>query len=134
MSSTTYRSLTISAGDGKPCMGEDGNYRRRYVVTVKSDGTGVTRRFTFHDSIANHEAGKVGLSPDDLLEAFECFVRDADAGGMGWAEFAGDFGYDPDSYSGRQIWKSCRAARQKFYDLWHRGDMEPAEILEDLNL
>lgn len=128
---TTFRSLTISAGNGKRIMSQDGRYRRQYTVSVKSDGTGVTRRFTFTDSIHNEENGKVGLSSEELLYAFRCFTEDATAAMQPFEDFADDFGYDNDSIRARNVYLACKASLRKFRDLW-ATDVDPYEVLEQL--
>lgn len=121
-----FRSLTISAGDGAAKMSQaDGRYRRVYTVIVRSDGTGRTIRFTFHDSITNHQAGKIGLSPDELLWAFQCFVSDAEAGSQSFTEFCDD------SRTARRSWEACRSAAARFRTLW-AGDVEPGDVWDDL--
>lgn len=131
MSEVTFGSLTIRAGDGAREMNERGEYRRVYSIRVKSDGTGKEVRFTFHDSVHNEDVGKKGLGPDDLLEAFRCFVGDAEAGDMEFGEFADNFGYDSDSYSARQTHKACKRASEKLYVLYH-DYRSPGTVLEAL--
>jgi len=131
--SVDFRALTISANEGAPEMDQEtGRYRYRYNVSVRSDATGAAIRFVFHASIADYEAGKRGLAGDDLLWAFRCFVEDANAGEMSFAEFCGDFGYDEDSISARNVWRECRRASKKFASLWH-GATEAADVLEELS-
>lgn len=132
MTQATFGALTIRAGQGARIMGEDGRYRRRYSVRVRSDATDRNIRFEFTDSIHNEETGKAGLGPDDLLEAFRCFVSDADAGNQEFADFASDYGYDQDSYSARQVHKACKAALVKFAKLYSDG-RDPVAVLEQLS-
>lgn len=128
-----FRALTISVGPGKRELDQKmGDYRRKYTVTVVSDATGLSRRFTFTDSIANERAGKVGLAGDELLYAFRCFVEDAAAGERSFDEFAADYGYDLDSHSARQTFRAFQASRQKFRDLWH-SEVDPYAVLEELS-
>lgn len=118
MSSATFRCLTIKTGDGAPRMNGDGRYRYVFNVSIHSDATGVTRRFTYNDSIHNYSIGQRGLAGDDLLEAFRCFVGDAQAGLCSHAEFCDDFGYDVDSIAAKRMWTDCKAATVKYRALW----------------
>lgn len=127
-----FRALTITASPGRADMDQEtGRYRYRYTITVQSDGTDAKIRFTFFDSIANYDAGKAGLGPDDLLWAFSCFVSDAMAGAQSFAEFCEEFGYDDDSIRARDTWKACRRSLDKFNRL-HYWPTEPADVLEAL--
>ncbi len=130
--SVDFRCLTISTGAGRRELDQrTGEYRRKYVVTIKSDATGATRRFTFTNSKADERAGKVGLAGTDLLYAFRCFVDDGTYAEEGFANFADSLGYDQDSYSARQMFRACQAARRKFDDLF-AGPVNPAGVLDEL--
>ncbi len=129
----TLRCLTISAGAGKRVLDQDmGRYRRQYTVSVQSDATGVTRRFTFTDSVHNEDGGKVGISGTELLYAFRCFVEDGQMGAGSFEDMASEFGWSVDSYSARQTFKACQAAARKFRELWST-DVEPGDILDELS-
>ena len=128
----SFRCLTITADNGRPEMDERGNYRYRYAVTVRSDSTGARRRFTFHASTADYDAGRRGLGGKDLLYAFRCFVEDAAAGEQPFSDFCSDFGYDTDSRTAERIWKGCRAAGGKLADLFHT-DTDPVDLLDELS-
>lgn len=129
---TDFLCLTISAGDGTRVMDQrDGQYRRKYRVSVKSDATGRRISFNYWDSIHNESLGNVGLNRDGLLSAFWSFVSDAAAGEETFADFAVDSGYDKDSYSARSIHRACKSARERFGRLWHE-DREPAWVLDQL--
>lgn len=142
---TDFLALTISAGSGTEESAADlwrddemslarrNSRRYRFTVTVTSDATGARTRFTYHGSIADHDAGTDQLDRAALLYAFRCFVEDADAGEQTFEEFADSYGYDQDSYRARQTHKACRTARAKFARLWHDPErFTPAYILEQL--
>lgn len=137
---TDFMALTISANGGRTASRSEGagdtwkaNLHYAYTVTVKSDATGARIRFTYHDSVANHDARIDSLDRNGLLYAFWSFVNDAHVGELTFAEFAADFGYDQDSYSARRTHKACRAALDKFRRLYHNADrFTPAYVLERL--
>lgn len=118
MTSVDYRCLTISAGDGRREMNERGKYHRVYSIRVQSDATNLHRVFTFHDSEHNEERGKVGLSADELLEAFYCVVQDALAGEMTFREFVDQYGYE-DAADAHDIWTACQRSARKVRELFH---------------
>lgn len=128
---TDFMALTISANRGRP---ETSRYglRRKYTVTVQSDATARTIRFDYHGSVADYDRGITSLDNDQLLYAFWSFVSDAAAGQLTFAEFADDFGYDPDSHQARQLHKACRAALTKFNKLYH-APTNPNTILDRLS-
>lgn len=133
MASIEFRCLTISANDGQRVMSqEDGRYRREYRVTVKSDATNQQRVFTFTDSIHNEERGKVGLTGDELLYAFRCWVEDGIAGDQSFADFCADYGYDTDSMSAHQTWKVCRDASRRLAALFH-AEPDAHDIIRELS-
>ncbi len=119
MGQIDFRCLTIKADQGKRVQDQEtGDYRREYFVSITSDATGARRGFRFTDSAWNEKEGRVGLSGDDLLWAFRCFVSDAQAGTAAFSEFCGDFAYDEDSRRAHGIWQACRAAADKYRGLW----------------
>lgn len=128
---TDFLCLTISAGEGKRDDSSPAGPHYTYNVSVQSDATNVTRRFTYHDSIHNASKGIDQLDRKGLLFAFWSFVQDADAGGMNFKEFCGDYGYNEDSMSAHQTWKACQDAAKKFRALWH-DEREPVWVLEQL--
>jgi hypothetical protein len=128
-----FRALTISAGQGKRVQDqEDGWHRRQYRVRVTSDATGRHITFTYTDSAHNESAGKVGLGPSDLLEAFECFVSDAAVGAESFHHFCSDFGYDEDSRQAHSTWLACRRSGERLARLYHQPT-DPADILDALH-
>ena len=132
MSTTDFGCLTISAGEGKYERQQSaGGPNYVYTVAIKSGDTKAVRRFTFHDSQHRYSQGIRTLSADDLMSAFACFVSDAQAGDLTFREFAGEFGYDDDSHSARQIHKDCKAALVKFRALYSDG-RDVYDVLETL--
>ena len=130
--SVEHRALTVSANEGTPAMDQTtGRYRYVYNVTVRSDATGASVRFTYHDSIANYDEGKRGLAGDDLLYAFWSFVSDASAGSQPFDDFCADFGYDADSRTARATWRACLSAARRLGTLYHEPT-DPADVLEQL--
>lgn len=130
--SVEHRALTISADNGAARMDQStGRYRYTYSVTVHSDATNRRIRFLYHDSLANYTAGKRGLAGDDLLYAFWSFVSDAAAGTESFEDFAGNYGYDPDSRAAHATWTACQKAARRLATLYHEPT-HPGEVLEQL--
>ena len=103
-----WEGLTITAvykGD-RPAMWDDHNYNH-HIVYVTSP-TGKTS-FDFWESIAKGRTE----TREDVLSALSCFLSDAMAGGMSFAEFCSEFGYDEDSRKAYRTWIACRKANEK---------------------
>jgi len=111
---TTYKNLTISSKylGNKAWSANDRNDRNynNHVITVKNNDTKSRCTFEFWASIAS----PVIESENDLLYAFECFIRDAMSAEQGFEDFCSEFGYDSDSRSVERIYKACERALNKF--------------------
>lgn len=125
-----FMALTISAGPGKASTWDATNgHHYRYTVKVQSDATNLSRSFRFHGSQNDYDNGHDQLSQPELLEAFRCFVSDAQAAEGTFADFCDEFGYDV--VTARRTYDACRASLRKLKDLFH-DDREPAFILDML--
>ena len=116
-----YKNLEISAiflhsqsqanaFDQKP----NGLYSNTFNITVENTDTKEGIEFFFHGSHADYEAGKIQLSKDDLLHAFECFLSDAIAGDMDFEDFCNEFEYDEDSRRAERIHTACQEQKENF--------------------
>ena len=112
---TTYKNLVITAK-----LKESGVYfpnstnslrHNKFTVSVKNVDLKKQVRFDFYDSSKNFTEGIKGLSNEDLLNAFYCFVQDAIAGELSQDEFCNEFGYD--YFDGRKIHRLCQKTAEK---------------------
>ena len=82
------------------------NYHK---VTVKNIETGKWTWFEFWQSLNEKRIS----NKEQLLEAFWCFLLDAQAGDNDYAGFCDEYGYNRYDQHSKQTYKKVRAARDK---------------------
>ena len=93
----------------------NGLMTNKFEVTVTSEHDSIT--FYFHGSHQDYLNGKIELSEDELLSAFDCFLADAICGDLSFDEFCSQLGYDEDSRRAEKIHKSCEDSFSDFQSL-----------------
>lgn len=111
---TEFKGLNLSSrfeGE-KNAIWDDGKYPqtmdRHHVVTVEYDGNKI--EFDYYPSIANPSIN----TEKELLEAFRCFLSDADSGSMSLDDFANEFYGGTGKVS--QIVATHKACQKSYYD------------------
>lgn len=96
-------------------------------VTVINKINGKRTRFDFWASIAKPEL----RTKYDVFNAFYCFVSDAIAGNMDFADFCAEVGYDEDSRRAEKTWKACKRSAAKLNRIYDGDLYELLDSLED---
>lgn len=111
---TTFKGINLSSrfvGE-KKALFDDGKYPpsedRHHVVTAEYNGTEI--EFDFYPSIAHPSID----TEKKLLEAFWCFMSDADSGSMSLDDFADAFYGGTGKVS--QIVATHKACQKEYYD------------------
>lgn len=97
--------------------GDKSDSRPRYKHFISVSVGGKRTSFNYYTSIADYEAGKTEMYPDELKTAFYNFLSDAQLGLNTFEEFCSELGYDEDSRSAEKIWKACRMSAKKITTL-----------------
>lgn len=113
---TTYKNLTLTSvylGDKNwECEGGQINNWNNHRITVINTDTKKRTSFEYWESISKC----VIDDEESLIQAFDCFVRDALAGQETFEEFCSEYGYDLDSRKAYKTYKTCK----KMYDAFER--------------
>lgn len=109
---TTYQNFTISAiYKGEKSASWDRNNKNHYKITVKNNENNKKTSFDFWCSIMNPEL----KDEKDLINAFYCFLTDAEAGTNTLSEFYKNYyGFDKDLSEAINCYNGCRKAYNKF--------------------
>ena len=99
---------------GHKCWDRGANSKRSsnsnyHKVTVKNIETGKWTWFEFWQSLNEKRI----RNKEQLLEAFWCFLLDAQAGDNDYAGFCDEYAYNMYDQHSKQIYKKVRAARDK---------------------
>ena len=96
---------------------DDTEERNIYKITVSRDGRSIN--FNFGDSIHNTERGEKP-TVDDLLDIIlsDAFCPET------FEDFAGEFGYDPDSRRAEQIFKACKMQSKKIRSIYSENELD----------
>lgn len=113
--------------------GCDVSNRNNHKVTVKNLKTGKWTWFEFWQSNAIKDI----TTESQLIEAFWCFLWDAQAGMQSYADFCDEFGWDRHDKHTRTIYNKVKVARNKAERIFE--DMDEVitmgnEIQEEYNL
>lgn len=100
---------------GFPNAPEDKLFHNHFKISIKHKNKKIS--FDFYGSNHDFELFKRKLDSKDLMDTFRVFFEDAIAGLMNFEEFAGDFGYDPDSRRAEKVWKAVKQQTAKAYTL-----------------
>lgn len=92
-------------------------YCNKFEVSVLNTDTKEQIQFDFFGSHNDYMKGKTELNEKDLLNAFDCFLMDAESGMLSFEDFCSDLGYDEDSRRAERIHKLCEEAGYKLTDL-----------------
>ena len=84
-------------------------YRIAHKITVKNTETGKKTSFDFWCSIAHPEIE----DENDILEAFDCFLRDATAGDYDIDDFYNEFYGDGEIKDAVKAWHGCQKSLKK---------------------
>lgn len=92
-------------------------YCNKFEVSVLNTDTKEQIQFDFFGSHNDYMKGKTELNGSDLLNAFDCFLMDAESGYLDFEDFCNDLGYDEDSRRAERIHKACEESGSKLIQL-----------------
>lgn len=93
----------------------------KFRVSIQTDFC--RRSFSFYGSNQDYTNGIVELDEPNLMQAFECFLLDAQCGQDTFEEFCGNCGYNTDSRSAEKIHRECIKSFKKFNALFPNADL-----------
>ena len=107
---TNYKNFEITAVyAGDKCSPWDVRNYNYHKITVKNTETGKKTSFDFWCSIAHPEIE----DENDILEAFDCFLRDATAGDYDIDDFYNEFYGDGEIKDAVKAWHGCQRSLKK---------------------
>ena len=126
---TNYKNFEITAAyAGDKCSPWDEYNYNYYKISVKNTETRKSTTFDFWCSIAHPEIE----NEKDILEAFDCFLRDATAGDYDLDDFYNEFYGDGKINNALRAWKACKKAYKNAVRVI--GDIDTIyNLLEDLD-
>lgn len=126
---TNYKNFEITAAYvGDKCSPWDVRNYNYHKITVKNTETRKRTTFDFWCSIAHPEIE----NENDILEAFDCFLRDATVGDYDLDDFYREFCGDGEIENALRAWRGCKRAYKNALRVV--GDIDTVyNLLEDLD-
>ena len=84
-----------------------GNFRYKFIITIKNKDTNNEIRFAFFDSVNNYYKNKTRLDKEGLKAAFECFLLDCQAAFLDYEDFINEFGYT-NNKEAKKVYQACQ--------------------------